>query len=207
MDNATPQVGTMLASCREYCARLHAQSRLLSSELVTTALACPPAFANFVAALRITRRQQLTAEAADLLANMLGRAGADIVNVAIQMVIVCGQAWMRLNGPLAAPMTANNCPLDDETRIQAGNFWHEVLIGQWNGGALHPAGTAITAALVTNGAQPELDNWVVANEPGGAIPLQPRKCNPCSSDTILNPFCQPTAGPRTGLLVLVANFT
>jgi hypothetical protein len=95
---------------------------------------------------------------------MLGRA-ADIVNVAIQMVIVCGQAWVRLNGPLVAPMTANNCPLDVETHIQAGNFWHEVLIGQWNRGALHPARTAITAALVTIGAQPELDNWVVANEP------------------------------------------
>ena len=33
---------------------------------------------------------------------------------------------------------------------------------------MHPAGTAITAALVTNRAQPELDNWVVANEPGGS---------------------------------------
>ena len=71
----------MLACVREYCARLHSQSRLLSSELVTQTMAVPPAFANFVAALRRTRRQQLSQEAADLLAAMMGRAGADVVNV------------------------------------------------------------------------------------------------------------------------------
>ena len=89
MDNATPQ---------EQCWR--------PAESAVQGCTHSPvsAFANFVAALRRTRRQQLTAEAADLLANMLGRAEADIVNVAIQMVIVCGQACVRLNGPLVAPI-------------------------------------------------------------------------------------------------------
>lgn len=154
----------MLASVREYCARLHAQSRLLSSELVTQALAVPPSFANFVAALRRTRRQQLSNEAADILAAMLGRAGADVVNVAVAMVGVARQAWIRVNGPLVPPMTPQTCPLDDDTRMSAGQVWNGVLNGTFNGGILPAPGTAITAAMITAGQCPELDAWLIANE-------------------------------------------
>lgn len=122
LHNATPAVGTMLACVREYCARLHSQSRLLSSELVTQAMAVLPAFANFVAALRRTRRQQLSQEAADLLAAMMGRAGADVVNVAVAMVAVSRAAWARLNGPLVPPNTLQNCPWMTTLASMLGRF-------------------------------------------------------------------------------------
>ena len=96
-----------------------------------------------------------------MLASMLGRGAAPIIQVAAAMVAAARQMHARLNGPLIPPVTVLNCPLDQTAQTASAAFWHAILQGTWNNGVAPTVAGGIPAA--TGGAAPEVDAWVAAN--------------------------------------------